>query len=116
MAAHVDEMQIGQGRIAEAGRQVDGRVAPCLAVDLAFDRRRRRNQHDRKAGETPAHHRHVTGIVEDAVFLLVGGIVLFIDNDQAEILEGQEQRRTGAGHHPHLAGHRLPPDLFAHAR
>ena len=32
-----------------------------------------------------AHHRHVAGIVEDAVFLLVGGVVLLIDDDQAKL-------------------------------
>jgi hypothetical protein len=49
MPAHVDQMQIGQRRVAESGRQMDGRVAPALAVDLAFDRRRRRHQHEGKS-------------------------------------------------------------------
>ena len=31
----------------------------------------------------PAHHRHVAGVVVDAVLLLVGRIVLFIDDDEA---------------------------------
>ena len=32
-----------------------------------------------------AHHGHVAGVIVHAVFLLVGGIVLLIDDDQAEI-------------------------------
>jgi len=42
--------------------------------------------------------------------------VLFVDDDQPEILEWQEKCRTGTGHDPDLSGCRLPPNLFAHAR
>ena len=52
----------------------------------------------------PAHHRHVAGVVMDAVLLLVGGLVLLIDDDQAEIAVGQEQGRAGARHHLDVAG------------
>ena len=116
MPPHVDEMQIGQRRVAKTGRQVDGAVAAEIAVDPAFDRRRRRHEHDRKIADAGAHHGHVAGIVEDAVFLLVGRVMLLVDDDQAEIFERQEQRRAGAGNDPHPPLRRLPPDLFAHAR
>ena len=52
----------------------------------------------------PAHHRHVAGVVMHPVLLLVGGLVLLIDHDQAEIGVRQEQGRAGARHHLHLAG------------
>ena len=32
-----------------------------------------------------AHHRHVAGVVMDAVLLLVGGLVLLVDDDQPEL-------------------------------
>ena len=38
-----------------------------------------------------------------AVFLLVDGVVLLIDHDQAEVRVGQEQRRARADHDIHLA-------------
>jgi hypothetical protein len=50
-----------------------------------------------------AHHRHVAGVVTHAVFLLVGGIVLFIDNNQAEIGVRQKQSRARADHDAHFA-------------
>ena len=51
-----------------------------------------------------AHHRHVAGVIMRAVLLLVGLVVLLIDDDQAEFGVGQEQRRARADHHRRLAG------------
>ena len=73
-------------------------VAAAPRVDLGLDRRRRRGEHDRDAGDAPAHHRHVAGVVVHAVLLLVGGVVLLIDDDEAEIGVRQEQRRARADH------------------
>ncbi len=41
--------------------------------------------------------------------------MLFVDDDEAQILEGQEERRTCTGHHADLAGRHLAPYLFAGA-
>jgi hypothetical protein len=41
--------------------------------------------------------------------------VLFVDDDQAEIFERQEQRRSRPCRNLHLAGRHLPPHLFAGA-
>ena len=85
------------------------RVAPAPRVDLGLDRRRRRREHDRDFRLARAHHRHVARVVAHAVLLLVGGVVLLIDDDQAEIGVGQKQRRARADHDRHLAlGDRRP--------
>ena len=56
-----------------------------------------------------AHDRHVAGVVAHAVLLLVGGIVLFIDDNEAEIGVRQEQRRARADDDGNFAvGDRLP--------
>ena len=56
-----------------------------------------------------AHHRHVAGMIMHAVLLLVGGIVLFIDDDEAKVRKRQEQCRARAGDHAHRAfRHRMP--------
>ncbi len=39
--------------------------------------------------------------------------MFFVDDDQPQILERQEQSRTGPGNHPHLSRHDAAPDLFA---
>ena len=92
------------------------RVAAGIGVDPRLDRRRRRGEDDGEAGEMAAHHRHVAGIVEDAVLLLVGEVVLLIDDDEAEIGEGQEQRRARADHDPDRAVGDAAPDPLAHPR
>ena len=56
-----------------------------------------------------AHHRHVAGVIMRAVILLVGLVVLFIDDDEPEIGIGHEQRRARADHDRRLAfGDRRP--------
>ena len=56
------------------------------------------------------HHRHVSGVIGDAVLLLVGGLVLLIDHDRPQAREGQEKRRARARHHPDLALRDAAPD------
>ena len=116
LALQVDRLDAGQMLAAEALRQVQPLVAAAPRIDLGLDRRRRRRQHDRDAGDARAHHRHVAGVVAHAVLLLVGGVVLLIDDDQAEIGIGQEQRRARADRDRRLARrHRRPGALRAAA-
>ncbi|MNS64807.1 hypothetical protein D3C86_1120100 [compost metagenome] len=116
MAAHIDKMQVRHRRIAETRMQVNGVITSRTAVDLTFHRRRGRDQHDRELGDPRPDDGHIACIIKDAVFLLVGRVVLFIDNDETEIVERQEKRRTRTGHHLHFTSDGLPPDLFTHAR
>ena len=92
-----------QGAAAEALGQIEPGVAAALGIDARLDRGRRRGEDHRAPLETPAHHGHVAGVVVDAVLLLVGGLVLLVDDDEAEAPIGQEQGRAGARHHLHLA-------------
>ena len=91
-------------------------VAALLGVDQALDRRRGRAQHHRRPSEMAAHHRHVAGLIGDALLLLVALVVLLIDDDQAEIGEGQEQGRAGADHQLRLVLGHGPPDAPAQRR
>ena len=50
-----------------------------------------------------AHHRHVAGVIMRAFVLLVGLVVLLIDDDEPEIGVGQKQRRARADHDLRLA-------------
>ena len=83
--AEVDRGDFGQLRCGVAVGEDDPPVAAGVGVDPRFDRWRRRGQDHRKAGEVAAHHRHVAGAVEDAILLLVGEVVLLVDDDQPEI-------------------------------
>ena len=63
-----------------------------------------------------AHHRHVARVIVHAVLLLVGGVVLLIDDDQAEVGIGQKQRRARADDHRRFAGRHRRPGAGAQAR
>ena len=115
MLAHVDEPHIGHAGTAETRRQPEMFIAAPVGIDAAFERRRGGGQHDSDPFEMPALHRHVAGVVGNAVFLLVGPVMLLIDNDEPQIGKGQKQRRARPDHHPHRARRDPAPDLGAHA-
>ena len=96
LAAQIDEPHLGERRFGVAPRQADAAIAPARDIDHGLERRRRRHQHDRHAGQRGAQHRHVAGLVADPVLLLVGGVVLLIDDDQAKLGKRQKQRRARA--------------------
>ncbi len=89
--AHVDGFKIGKCCFSIAAIELDSLVAALLRIDLTFDGRRGRGEHDRKAANMATHHGHIARIVENAVFLFVSRIMFFIDDDQPQFLEGQEK-------------------------
>ena len=116
MAAHVNCVEVRQVRLGKAARQPQMPVAAMVGVDAAFDRGRRRDEDDRKVPQPPAHHGHVARRIGHAVLLLVGRVMLLIDDDQPQLLERQIQRRARAGDNAHIALGHLPPDFLAHFR
>ena len=115
-AAHVDRLDHRHVLAAEALGQLDALVAAAPRVDLRFDRRRRRGEHHRNLRDAPAHHRHVAGVIVRAVLLLVGRVVLLIDDDEAEIGIGQKQRRARADHDRDFVRRHRRPGALARAR
>ena len=84
-------------------------VAAGLDHVPCFERGGGGGEDHRNVLEPGPHHRHVAGVVLDAVFLLEGGLVRFVDDDEAEVGVGQEQRRAGADHHLRFAAGDPPP-------
>ncbi len=101
---------------AEAFRQVQMPVAAAPRIDFRFDRGRGRSEQHRNFRDRAAHHRHVAGVIMRAVLLLVGGVVLFIDDDEPEIGVRQEQRRARADHHRHFVLRHRAPGALTRAR
>ena len=114
--AQIDRLDRRHALAAEPLRQCNAPVAAAPRIDFGLERRRRRRQHHRNFRDVAAHHRHVAGMIVHAVFLLVGRIVLLIDDDQAEIGIGQKQRRARADHDGDLAVGDSPPGARAFAR
>ena len=74
----------GSSIAGEAARQNEMAIAPVARIDMAFDRRRRRRQHDRRTWpDAGAHDGHVAALIVDAILLLEPLIVLFVDDDEA---------------------------------
>ena len=101
--AQIDGLDLRHVLAAEPRRQRHALIAPLAGVHLGLHRRRRRGQHDRDLGDRGPHHRHVAGVIMRAVLLLVGLVVLLIDDHQAELGIGQKQRRARPHHHRRLA-------------
>ncbi len=111
VAAQVDGADLGQHGLAEPVVQGHPAVAPRLDIGERFQRRRGRGEDDRNPAQRGAGDGHVAGLVEHAVLLLEGGLVLLVDDDQPEPRKGQEQRRAGADHDGRPALGDRPPGL-----
>src|SRR5262249_42573340 len=102
--AHVDGRPVGKLRAGVAAGQGHAAVATGAGVDVAFDGRCGRGQHDREGADARPHHGHVARLIVYAVFLLEAAVVLLVDDDEAEPGERQEQRRARADDDARLSG------------
>ncbi len=95
-AAHVEALEARRLGAAGAAGQAQQGVAALVGVVQAFQRGGGRAEQQRHALQARAHHRQVAGVVAQAFLLLVGRVVLLVDDDQPRILQRGEQRRAGA--------------------
>ncbi len=81
----------GEQPIARRRTRIGG-VGPTL------QRGRRRAEHDRNAARVGAEDGNIARRIAHAILLLERGVVLFVDNDQAEVGHRGEHRQPGAEH------------------
>ena len=84
-------------------------VLPVERLLMAFDRRGRGAEHDRDLPELTAHDREIASMIAQPLVLLVRGVVLLVDDDEAEIDEWREDRRAGSDDDPRFAACDPPP-------
>ena len=94
LLAHVDDFDFGQRALFYAIGQFDQRIFIFLCVEIRLQRGRGRTQHDDRVRHLGAHYGNIAGVVARRFFLLVGGVVLFVDDDQCEI--GDRGKDCGA--------------------
>jgi hypothetical protein len=85
-----------------------GRLPYTAGVEGLHRRRRAAEHESRSPGlhETPGN---VSGVIAGRGGLLVGGLVLLIDDDQSEVRDGREERGAGSDGDPRLAaGYPVP--------
>ena len=96
LVAQVDGVDRRQGGPTVARRQLDFFVAPRLHLRPTFDGRCGARQYHRHIGEFRPHHSDIARMIMDAILLLEARLMRLVDDDQAQIGIGQEQRRACA--------------------
>ena len=85
---HVDGFKHGHdGRTMPLGQDKTV-ITSALGIDMTFKRGRCGRENNRNFLDLSAHHRHVARMIDHAFFLLIGGIMFFIDNDEPEFGKG----------------------------
>ena len=108
-AAHVEH---AHGRKAAPAADPLRQPHPAQAVRGLRARRGRAGQ-QAGAGPAGALGRDVAGVVARVALVLVGGVVLLVDHDQAEPRHRREDGRARADDDPRLAGAQPPPLVVA---
>ena len=99
------------GMLAPAKRSAQRHLAVAADFDHVpgLDGRRRGGEDHGNVLELAAHHRDVAGVILDAFFLLEARLMRLVDDDQAKVRIGQEQRGAGADGNLRLAAGNGPP-------
>ena len=113
LAAHVDQLDLGQRAIHHAVAQFDPRVFAALGIVPAFERRRSRAHDHHRAGQLGAHHGHVARVVARRFLLLVALVVLLVDQNQPQVGRGGKDSRARADDDGRVAAADATPLLAA---
>ena len=96
----IDDVDLGQPRLAHALGQRQQRVLPARRIDPALETRRRASEHDDRALVSRSHDRDLSRVIARRLTLLVARLVLLVHDDRAEVLERREDRRARANGDP----------------
>ena len=94
--AHVDDGDCGQRPVEDAALEDHALVFARHRVVIALHRRRRRSEDDERARPLTADDGDVAAVVARALVLLVRGVVLLVDDNQADLFERREDGRPRA--------------------
>ncbi len=83
---------------ADAPGEPHALVLAARGVGERFETRGRRPQHDRDPEQLGAPHRGVAAVVAQLLALLVGRLMLLVDDDELELWQRREHRRARAHH------------------
>ncbi len=113
--AHIDNAGEGEGSSIGALGEFDELVFTELGVLESFERGGGGAEEDGAFFEMTADDGEVTGVILGWVFLFVGGFVFFIDDDEAEVLDGSEDGAAGPDDDAGFAGADAVPFVKAFA-
>ena len=96
LAPQVHDRNRRQRPRGDAFGQRQARQAPAVGGVDGLDRRGRGPEDERRGVLSRAQRDHVAGVVAGRFALLVGGVVLLVDDEEAGVGHGREGRRAGA--------------------
>ena len=96
-------------------RQFEQGVFSFATIEIGFERWRGRTEHDRRAFHLPAHDGNVARVVTRGFLLLVGVLMLLIDDDNTERIHGRKNCRAGANDNARAPLTNLMPFIVAFA-
>ena len=109
LGPHINDLDVRQRAPLDALGHFQQPILAALDIVPRLEARRRRTQHDRRPGRLGANDRYVASVVARRFLLLVTGFVLFVDDDQSEVLERSENGRAGADDHRGFPLSNSPP-------
>ena len=83
--------------------QLEEHVTAVPGGQVALGRRGCRGEHDDGTGQARPHDPDVAGVVPESLLLLVGRVVLLVDDDEAQAAERGEDGRARPDHHARAA-------------
>ena len=113
--AHVDDFDFGQRTLLHAIGEFDQRVFVFLGVVIRLERGCGGPEHDNGVRHLGAHDGDIAGVVARRFLLLVGRVVLFIDDDQREVGDRSENGGARADDHASFSALDAMPLLGAFA-
>ncbi len=106
----VDNRNRRQFGAAMARGQMQACITTLFDIIHSLKRRRRGDQYNRNPLKARPNDRHIPRVIDDAILLLVGKVVLLIDRDEAEFPERQKQGGARADHDASSTISHGPPD------
>jgi hypothetical protein len=103
MLAEVYDFDRRELALQHSARQPYQPVASAPRIGERLDRRSGRAEDHRTISEAAQRNRKVAGVVANPVLLLVGSVVLFIHDDEPEVIDRGEDSRARADYDPHVA-------------
>src|SRR5205814_3435522 len=115
-SAHVYHLGACHRAVGDSLRELQVRVLAAPRVVKRFERRRRGAEQDNRALTTRAHYARVAPVVVGRFLLAIRGLVLFINDDEAEIGDGREDCGARADDDARLSALQTTPLIETLAR
>ena len=111
LALEVDDLDTRQRSPRDPAGQHESFELAALGGVTRLERGRRAAEDERAAGAFGAQPRQAARVVAEALVVLVGGVVLLVDHDDAKVVERGEQCAARANCDRDLAARESPPLL-----